>query len=53
MLQPKMPENEHLRLKVLHDLGILDTEANENFDRITQTAKVIFKVSGVLISVVM
>ncbi|MDI1352936.1 MAG: sensor domain-containing diguanylate cyclase [bacterium] len=52
MIPPKLPENEAQRLSALYDLNILDTEAEERFDRITRIAKQLFKVPIALISMV-
>ena len=46
------PPNETQRLAALHALKILDTPAEERFDRITRLAKQIFDVPIVLISLV-
>ena len=47
-----LPENEQQRLKTLHSLGILDTAAEERFDRITRIAARIFDVPIALITLV-
>ena len=44
--------NEVQRLAVLHSLGILDTPAEERFDRITRTAARLFDVPIALIGLV-
>ena len=38
MLQPNIPNNEKQRLQALWSLGLLDTEPEERFDRITKRA---------------
>jgi diguanylate cyclase (GGDEF)-like protein len=48
---PKHPEEE-VRLKILHDLGLVDTPPEERFDRITRLAQRIFKVPMATISLV-
>ena len=52
MDSPKTPENEEERLKALYSLNILDTAAEERFDRITRVAKQIFKVPIAVVSLV-
>lgn len=52
MLKPNIPHNEEQRLQVLRDLGILDTHAEERFDRITRLAQQLFQVPIALISLV-
>ena len=47
-----MPEGEAERLAELHDLAILDTEAEERFDRITRLAQRIFGVPIALVSLI-
>jgi GAF domain-containing protein len=42
--QARIPENEATRLAALHDLGILDTDPEESFDRITRVATTLFNV---------
>jgi diguanylate cyclase (GGDEF)-like protein len=49
---PKVPDNEESRLKSLRSLNILDSSAEERFDRITRMAKRIFNVPIVLVSLV-
>ena len=44
MIPPKNPDNEKERLMALKCLGILDTPAQEHFDRITRMAKRLFNV---------
>lgn len=52
MREPPVPENETARLAALHQLGILDTQAEERFDRITRIAKIHFDVAIALVSLV-
>ena len=52
MTVPFLPENEHERLAALQALKILDTEAEERFDRITRVAQRLFAVPIALISLV-
>ncbi|MFO1391871.1 MAG: ATP-binding protein [Agitococcus sp.] len=52
MQAPKIPLNETQRLQALHELKILDTAAEERFDRLTRLAKHYFQVPTVLISLV-
>lgn len=52
MITPPEPDNEVERLDVLLNLNILDTDAEERFDRITRIAKKLFNVSIVLISLI-
>jgi diguanylate cyclase (GGDEF)-like protein len=52
MIIPKIPANEEKRLETLHSLNILDTAAEERFDRITRIAKQIFNVPIALVSLV-
>lgn len=47
-----MPENEESRLKSLRSLNILDTNAEERFDRITRIASKLFGVPIALVSLV-
>jgi phosphoribosyl 1,2-cyclic phosphodiesterase/CheY-like chemotaxis protein len=46
------PPNEELRLAALHALGILDTPAEERFDRLTRLAAALFDVPIALVSLV-
>ena len=48
----RIAQNEPERIAALHGLGILDTPPDERFDRITRTAKRLFGVEIVLISLV-
>ena len=52
MQPPRMPENERERIAELQQLGILDTDAEERFDRYTRLAKRLFDVPIALISLV-
>jgi DNA-binding response OmpR family regulator len=50
--QPPFPANEAQRLAALHDLGILDTQPEERFDRLTRVAAATFDVPIALVSLV-
>ena len=52
MLIPATPFDEARRLQALHSLALLDTEAEERFDRITRTATRLFGVPIALVSLV-
>jgi diguanylate cyclase (GGDEF)-like protein len=52
MIEPAIPEDEARRLAALRALRILDTPAEERFDRITRTARRLFGVPMALISLV-
>ena len=52
MKTPDFPENEEERLKSLRSTGILDTDSEERFDRLTRMAKRVFGVSIALVSLV-
>jgi PAS domain S-box-containing protein len=52
MLLPATPLNEAQRLEELCSLGVLDTPAEERFDRITRTAQTLFTVPIALISLI-
>ena len=52
MKTPPFPANELLRIKALNDSFILDTPAEERFDRLTRLAKQIFDVPIALISLI-
>jgi GAF domain-containing protein len=52
MEQPAIPNNEEERLKSLYSLNILDTPAEERFDRIARIAKKLLNVKVVQISLV-
>jgi len=49
---PEHPENESSRLDTLRSLNILDTSAEERFDRLTRLAKRLFGVPIALVSLV-
>lgn len=51
-IRAQSPEGEGLRLTKLHALGILDTEPEERFDRVTRIAAATFDVPIALISLV-
>jgi diguanylate cyclase (GGDEF)-like protein/PAS domain S-box-containing protein len=52
MLIAPPPHNEEARLRLLHSLGVLDTPAEENFDRITRVAAELLEVPITLVSLV-
>lgn len=52
MQEPKIPECESVRIKTLQALNILDTEAEERFDRFTRLAANMFAVPIALVSLV-
>lgn len=52
MIKPDVPANETLRLNNLQSLNILDTGAEERFDRLTRLAKRLFDVPIALVSLV-
>jgi len=52
MQEPDFPEDENKRLRVLHSLNILDTPAEERFDRLTRLARQMFQVKAALVSLV-
>lgn len=52
MIKPDVPVDETLRLKNLRSLNILDTPAEERFDRVTRLARQIFNVPMALVSLV-
>lgn len=52
MESPKIPQNETIRLQTLREFNILDTIAEERFDRLTRLAQAIFGVEIALISLV-
>ena len=52
MQKPELPDNEQQRLQALHKLGILDTAAEERFDRLTRMASVLFSVPIALVTLV-
>ncbi len=51
MLEAPVPANEKRRLKAVHDLQILDTSADEAFDRVTRLAAHLFDVPIALVSI--
>jgi len=52
MLEPCIPEEEGIRLATLRSLNILDTAADERFDRLTRIAQRLFGVPIVAVSLV-
>lgn len=52
MLAPEIPKDEPKRIEKLHALSILDTAAEERFDRLTRLAKRIFKADFSIITLV-
>ncbi|MBU3909908.1 MAG: PAS domain S-box protein [Gammaproteobacteria bacterium] len=52
MLEPPIPADEAARLQALHALNILDTPAEERFDRYTRLAQHILQTPIVLISLI-
>ena len=52
MQKPATPVDETQRLRALHGLRILDTDAEERFDRITRLARQMFEVPIALVSLV-
>ncbi|OUR64859.1 GGDEF domain-containing protein [Methylophaga sp. 42_25_T18] len=52
MQEPNFPEDEHNRIRTLHSLNILDTPAEERFDRLTRLAKHLFNVPIAVVSLV-
>ncbi len=52
MKKPDKPQDEDARIKALHSLNILDTPAEERFDRLTRLAKRMFGVPIALVSLV-
>ncbi|MDA1099900.1 MAG: response regulator [Proteobacteria bacterium] len=52
MIAPAKPDNEQQRLSSLHSLDILDTPADESFDRITRMVQRHFQVPIALVSLV-
>lgn len=52
MQAPAIPENEASRLSALRSLNILDTPAEERFDRLTRMAKRMFRVPIALVSII-
>jgi DNA-binding response OmpR family regulator len=51
-IRAAIPDDEQRRIAALHELKILDTDAEERFDRITRLAAALFDVPMVLISLV-
>src|SRR5215471_4369585 len=51
-MRASLPEDEERRLASLRDLGILDTQPEERFDRITRVAAALFDVPIALVSLV-
>jgi phosphoribosyl 1,2-cyclic phosphodiesterase/DNA-binding response OmpR family regulator len=51
-LRAPVPADEEARLRALHDAGILDSPAEERFDRITRLARRVFDVPIALVSLV-
>jgi len=51
-VRPELPVDEESRLAALHALGILDTPAEERFDRVTRIAAALFRVPVALVSLV-
>ena len=52
MLKPPIPAHEARRLETLRSLNVLDTPAEERFDRVTRLAKQVFGVKIALVSLV-
>ena len=52
MIKPEIPANEAIRLQQLRSLRILDTPAEERFDRLTRLAKRLLNVPIALVSLV-
>ena len=52
MQPPELPDNETLRLEAVRQLHVLDTPANNAFDRLTQLARELFGVPIALVSLV-
>ncbi len=52
MQKPALPDNELQRLLALHNLAVLDTTAEERFDRLTRLAGLVFNVPIALVSLV-
>jgi hypothetical protein len=53
MKKPDIPQNEKKRLETLRSLDVLDTQAEERFDRLTRMAKRMFGVPIALVSLLM
>ncbi len=52
MKEPLLPADEASRLAALRHLGVLDTQVEERFDRITRIPKTHFSVAIALVSLV-
>lgn len=52
MRTPPLPANEAERLRALRDTGLLDTLAEDRFDRVTRTAQRLFRVPIAVFSLV-
>lgn len=52
MQSPAIADNEQERLQALHELELLDTQAEERFDRLTRLARQLFDVPIALVSLV-
>ena len=52
MIAPAMPSDDAARVKALHDLDVLDTQAEERFDRITRLAIDVFGAPIAMVSLV-
>ena len=52
MIPPEFPRDEAARLAALRALNVLDTEAEERFDRITRLAQEVFDAPIALVSLV-
>src|SRR5215203_33128 len=52
MLEPSVPADESVRLIALRALNLLDTPAEERFERITRTALRVFDVPIALVSLI-
>jgi GAF domain-containing protein len=50
--RPPLPRDEERRLAAVHRLGILDTEPEERFDRLTRLAAALFDVPIALVSLI-
>jgi CheY-like chemotaxis protein len=51
-LEARLPDNEEARLAELHGLGVLDTEPEERFDRLTRIASAAMEAPIALVSLV-
>jgi len=52
MQSAAIPDNEQQRLQALRELNLLDTDAEERFDRLTRLAKQLFSVPIALVSLI-